>query len=540
MTSPAPILVKFALDHRPRPTKASKPKVRTGCITCRRRRVKCDEGKPACSVCLKYQGRCEGYESSKPREPGYSSQYRAICPKLEYRGAENTFLVEPDYTSRMFSNQLEKDHFDCWLAFTRTTVLFRSDLLTRVIPQLSWQDPAIKHAALAIGASALSGSTRKDRMLGKGRFNSDALVHYGKALSLLSASTMSPERALLACLLFITFESLRGNKVAGLSHINHGSLILDQHIPRGVDPSPLLDEVMTSFQHFGLQSWSHSGAHPKETHFRVPWCCRGRRSRYAIQEMPSVFENLEMARRWWNIVRHHLEHHAPLHTGFRVEGACFGEANQVPPDYTSPASQKRIRSFAHFLDAWGLSFQPLAIEAESRKMIDAADYLKALSLRIHYLHMWASIRTAGWTDMEDIRRITPTFFDIIALSRKLLSAQATRQLLVPNGEVFTLEDSPTWPLGSAFLMCSASEVKEEVVRLFKEYPRRDGLWDTHGFLVMIEWLNDMSSAGYALDEQRHIVDCNVVFREHSVMLQKRLWNPVKMKWKHSGISFSIL
>ncbi|KAK2042926.1 C6 zinc finger protein [Colletotrichum somersetense] len=540
MTSRVPLVAKFAVAQRPRFIRASKPKVRTGCITCRRRRVKCDEGRPACSVCLKYQGRCEGYESKTPRDPGFSSQPRAIYPRLECRKAEDVFLIEPDYTSRMFSNQLEKDHFDYWLAFTGSTVLFRSELLTKVIPQISWQDPAIKHAALAIGAMALSGTTRRERMLGKGRFNSDALVHYGKAMNLLYSSTMSPERTLLACLLFITFESLRGNKVAVLSHINHGSLILDQHSPQGIDPNPFMDEVMASFQHFGLQSWSHGGAHPKETDTRVPWCCRGRKARYAIQEMPSVFESLEMARRWWNIVRHHLEHHAPLQTGFRVEGVCFGEVKQVPPDYTSPTSQKRIRSFAHFLDAWGQSFRPLAIQAESGKATDTADYLKALSLRIHYLHMWASIRTAGWTDVEDMGRITPVFFDIVGLSRELLSAQATRQLLVPNGEIFTIEDSPTWPLGSAFLMCPASEVKEEVIRLFKEYPRRDGLWDTHGFLVMIEWLNEMSSAGYALDAESHIVDCNVVFREHSVMVVKRLWNPAKSKWKHSGISFSIL
>ncbi|KAK2035194.1 hypothetical protein LX32DRAFT_550952 [Colletotrichum zoysiae] len=394
MTNRAPLVAKFALAQRPRFVRASKPKVRTGCITCRRRRVKCDEGKPACSVCLKYQGRCEGYESKKPRDLGFSSQRRAIYPILEWREAEDVFLIEPDFTSRMFSNQLEKDHFDYWLAFTGSTLLFRSELLTKVIPQISWQDPAIKHAALAIGALALSGTTRTERMLGKGRFNSDALMHYGKAMNLLYSSAMSPERTLLACLLFITFESLRGNKIAGLSHINHGSLILDQHSPHGVDPNPFMDEVMASFQHFGLQSWSHGGAHPKETDTRVPWCCRGRKAKYAIQEMPSVFGSLE--------------------------------------------------------------------------------------------------------------------------------------------------DSPTWPLGSAFLMCPASEVKDEIIRLFKEYPRRDGLWDTHGFLVIIEWLKEMSTAGYALDAGSHIVECNVVFREHSVKVVKRLWNPAKSKWKHNGISFSIL
>ncbi|OHW89648.1 C6 zinc finger domain-containing protein [Colletotrichum incanum] len=540
MANRTPLVMSFALDNKPQLTRASKPKVRTGCVTCRRRRVKCDEGKPACSACLKYQGQCEGYKSEKTQKPSHSSQLRAIYPKLASRGAGNGFLIEPNYTSLVFSNQLEKDHFDYWLAFTGTTVLFRSDLLTKVIPQLSWEDAAIKHAALAIGASALSGSTRKERMLGKGRFNSDALVHYSKALKLLYSSPMSPERTLLACLLFITFESLRGNKVGGLSHINHGSRILDQCNPQGMDPSPLLDEVMTNFQHFGLQAWSHGGIHPKETDNWVPWCCRGRRTRYAVQEMPRIFENLEIARRWWNIVRHHVEQHAPLHTGFRVEGLSSTEVPQPPPNYTSPASQKHIRSFVRFLDAWNLSFQPLAIKAESDKATKVADYLKALSLRIHYLHMWAGIRTAGWTDVEDMGRITPTFCDIVALSQKLLSAQATRHLFQPNGEMFTLEDSPTWPLGSTFLMCTVREVKDEIIRLFKEYPRRDGLWDTHGFLVMMEWLNKMTSAGYVVDEQRHIVDCDVVFHEHSVILQKKLWDPVALRWKHSGISFSIL
>ncbi|OBR13295.1 C6 zinc finger protein [Colletotrichum higginsianum IMI 349063] len=540
MTNHVSLVTRFALDHKPQLTRASKPKVRTGCITCRHRRVKCDEGRPACSACLKYQGHCGGYKSNATQKPSRSDQLRPILPRLAGRKADNGFLLEPNYTSLVFADQLEKDHFDYWLAFTGTTVLFQSDLLTQVIPQLSWKDPAIKHAALAIGASALGGSTRTERMLGKGRFTSDSLVHYGKALNLLYTSPMSPERTLLACLLFITFESLRGNKAAGLSHINHGSRILEQYNPQDVDPSPLLDEVMTSFQHFGLQSWSHGGTHPKETDSRVPWCCRGRRTRYAVQEMPSAFANLETARRWWNIVRHHLEHHAPLHTGFRVEGSSATTVQRPPPDYASPESQQHIRSFARFLDAWNLAFQPLAIKAESGRATDIAGYLKALSLRIHYLHMWSGIRTAGWTDVEDIGRVTPVFRDIVALSREFLSAQGARQLLAPNGEMFTLEDSPTWPLGSAFLMCAVREVKDEVIRLFKEYPRRDGLWDTHGFLVMMEWLNGMTSAGYAVDERRHVAECDVVFREHSVMLQKKLWDPAASKWIYSGASFSIL
>ena len=42
------------------------PKVRTGCKTCKRRRVKCDEKKPICVRCDKLGLTCEGYEVPKP------------------------------------------------------------------------------------------------------------------------------------------------------------------------------------------------------------------------------------------------------------------------------------------------------------------------------------------------------------------------------------------------------------------------------------------------------------------------------------------
>ncbi|KAF5966466.1 transcriptional regulatory [Fusarium coicis] len=41
----------------------SKPKVRSGCLTCKTRRVKCDEGKPACARCIRGDFVCDGYEA---------------------------------------------------------------------------------------------------------------------------------------------------------------------------------------------------------------------------------------------------------------------------------------------------------------------------------------------------------------------------------------------------------------------------------------------------------------------------------------------
>ncbi|KAF4470709.1 hypothetical protein FALBO_2379 [Fusarium albosuccineum] len=51
--------------------RAKRPKVKTGCITCKYvtsllyEHLKCDEGKPACQRCLKDKLKCDGYQQSQ-------------------------------------------------------------------------------------------------------------------------------------------------------------------------------------------------------------------------------------------------------------------------------------------------------------------------------------------------------------------------------------------------------------------------------------------------------------------------------------------
>ncbi|KAI3402129.1 hypothetical protein diail_58 [Diaporthe ilicicola] len=46
------------------PKKANiRKRTKTGCLTCRKRRIKCDEGKPICHNCIKSKRQCEGYNT---------------------------------------------------------------------------------------------------------------------------------------------------------------------------------------------------------------------------------------------------------------------------------------------------------------------------------------------------------------------------------------------------------------------------------------------------------------------------------------------
>ena len=54
--------------------RTSKPKVKSGCFTCKARHLKCDEGKPRCQQCQRDDLDCEGYieektPSEKPKPP---------------------------------------------------------------------------------------------------------------------------------------------------------------------------------------------------------------------------------------------------------------------------------------------------------------------------------------------------------------------------------------------------------------------------------------------------------------------------------------
>src|SRR3569833_3334642 len=69
--------------------RSSRPKVRSGCLTCTRRHVKCDERKPFCLRCEKADIECAGYSSPKPPEPKkpakevVSRTVRPLLPRSE-------------------------------------------------------------------------------------------------------------------------------------------------------------------------------------------------------------------------------------------------------------------------------------------------------------------------------------------------------------------------------------------------------------------------------------------------------------------------
>ncbi|KAL2883770.1 hypothetical protein SGCOL_000918 [Colletotrichum sp. CLE4] len=547
MPSPGPQILTFALENWPHnagpTTRASKPKVRTGCVTCKRRRIKCDETKPSCQNCLKRRVECEGY---KAKSPNASSSPGATSKQLiaTTTSGSSPFSTEPSYQSLVFTTQLQKDHFDQWLSFAADTLVFPSQLITETIPQIARSDLAVRNAAFAIGAAALGSGTREERLTGKGPYFADALEYYNRALQLTVKSPPTEETfpsVLMTCLLFVMFEALHGDRRSALTHLNHGYNILDQYERRRAKQmksqkqtqasrrDPLVDAIATNFQRLTLQSWSHNGDHPKETEKQVPWCCRGQTSRYAVDEMPDAFDSLDEAHRWWEVTQHHVIHHAPLIIGFRVEGTG-NKAPSFPPNVSLPINPEQVKAHDRYVEAWRSRFSPLLEAQEAKEVKCDREYLKALGLRIHSTYLSIPILTANYCDTDVLASMTPSFRLYVDLSADFLALQ--QRLLNASGEMFTMDsNSPTWPLGAATMLCMDESVRADALRLFREYPRRDGLWDTQTWLSMLESYKEANQTivkQVGERESQHMFDVEVVYEDKSVVWIKQVEDPTSV------------
>ncbi|KAJ0160262.1 Transcriptional regulatory protein moc3 [Colletotrichum tanaceti] len=474
----------FALTERPKAKRRHAPKSRAGCVTCKKRRVRCDEAKPTCLNCAKSNRACEGYHPlRKPTVTAAESQLR------EYR----PILIKPNYETQVFTSQLERDQFEYWMTFSKEFTLFPSDLVTQLIPQIAREEPAIRHAAFAIGAATLGSDSRGQRTSGAGPYTKDAFQHYGRAIHLIRSSEPGPRsmpRALLSCLLFVTFEAIQGNYRAALTHINHGCSMLDQLLRQGVSggcPPKLVDEVISGFQRFTLQSWTVDGYHPPETETWVPWCCRGKRSRYAVDEMPAVFGDLSEAHRWWEAVQHHIVYRTQMYSSLR-----FGDLSAPAPGLRQ-LSRNQIEKYCGILTRWRSSFQHLDAIASETPDEDAEEAtaqdrsrdkrarLQRLSLKLLHLSFEIYVKTSQHTNKEVLSKMTPSFKKVVSMSRAVLEGQSPSD---KSKEVFTMDTSPSWSLLSASTFCTDSAVREEAHFLLRDYPRRDGVWDTRLFTAI--------------------------------------------------------
>ncbi|KAI0965731.1 hypothetical protein F4678DRAFT_316865 [Xylaria arbuscula] len=183
-------------------------KVRTGCITCKVRKVKCDEARPACRRCQTGARICGGYQAPPPGSFSWSSLLQARPSTIPFSESSNAELRTLDF-------------FRCIVAPALTSPL-GSSFWTHPVCQLAIQEPAARYAVLAISSlyehfdPFVYDSSPSDG-------HSVAISYYNKAMRQVATSKhLDADATLLMSILFICIEFLRGNTSAAIEHCRHG------------------------------------------------------------------------------------------------------------------------------------------------------------------------------------------------------------------------------------------------------------------------------------------------------------------------------
>ncbi|KAH6607048.1 hypothetical protein Trco_003361 [Trichoderma cornu-damae] len=244
-----------------------------------KRHVKCDETRPACLNCVKWRGYCGAYADTSSSQP----QPRSLSSNAKLIHSKNAplLIVEPAVNTIRFANNDQRDYFAEWSHLSVAFLggfLDQTRLWTVVMPQVTLEESTLRYGAMAVGALQRAYQV-KGSELGLDNTNRhylNAIVYYCEALRM--QSEMKPTReglrtALLSSLLFICFESQRGNVPAALKHIIHGFTMLNE-LANCTDKAPdlvsiapappaLVQDILDCYKPLELQSRSFMGSYRK-------------------------------------------------------------------------------------------------------------------------------------------------------------------------------------------------------------------------------------------------------------------------------------
>ncbi|KAH6895984.1 hypothetical protein B0T10DRAFT_479257 [Thelonectria olida] len=311
-------------------------KVKTGCKTCKIRKVKCDETWPQCQRCQKTGRTCDGYQAPPTGSLSWDLLLRP----------------QPSTTPARDSHELRSLAFFHQVVAPVLSGPFDPSFWTHLVAQATHHEPATRHAVLAI-SSFFETFSETTCVAADNPF---AIQHYNRAIKRLLTEPMHDvDSVLTVCVLFICIEFLRGDKEAAINHTRHGIRLLSTK--RG--PSQLTP-VFCYIHLFPL----FFGATVTE----IPLMVDGPGPGSTFQSMLEAKHSLDviMARTVW-LVR-------------RTEGWQIG-ATPEEENGPTPAMFEEQRELAESYRAWDGSFARFQARQGTETKKDAA----SLALRIRWL-----------------------------------------------------------------------------------------------------------------------------------------------------------
>ncbi|KAL3427745.1 hypothetical protein PVAG01_01254 [Phlyctema vagabunda] len=490
-----------------------KMRVKTGCITCKARRVKCDETRPECRRCVKFWGACDGYGpvnetavQSTSKTPLVQKSNNTTCSSLQRR------ILQPLSPWHFRDNQ-QQQYFG---VFRDETVLslpgiFTSSLWDRVILQACDDEAFVREAAIAIGA--LSVWKRRETSGDVSREPYEyALQQYGRALRSMRKALINAEthlrKTLIGCLLVICFEAMQGNYFLAMMQALSGLNILEDWKMRKrkksrkelegiISPAPNIveDDLVQAFAGIDLQIINYVDPRPDETHEILK-----DEGTETINNMPDSFSSLEETRLYWVLIQRRCCHFIVM-AGWKTSAITTPNSeNEVDQeqradyhDYHAEYIAKPLPQQAHInaecvryareISQWTLSFRPYYTSLEE----GSKEWIAASVLKIHAQTTNVELLSAQFHTETAFDVFLPEYRSIIALVQQVVPLLPHIPFTLDLGVVNVLRLVGKW--------CREPQLRREVIKLLRACNALEGFQNAAFYADAIEWMMEIEELG---------------------------------------------
>ena len=391
--------------------------------------------------------------------------------------------------------------------------LFDSAFWTQGVLQASHANPAIRHAASALGVLHAKFLASERPCVPGDVSDNDlqfALRQCNRSIECLTKqSNDDPETILTACILFVSFASIQGHQLQAINHLQGGLKLLDGMDSsyssttdgpqrRSTHPVPLatLRDLFTSFN---LQARA-----VLSDEMLASWVDE---SKVDLDSFPRRIEDLDTARSLF-------------------DGLCYKSISFVQSLDTLPLSTERLRAAeAHhqrLVERLALSKELLAdFLARQASMLKGRELVsvKRLELSRHISEIFLSLSVpvvdSGQSHVQSTERpewiwdtLEPQCAAIVELARGILESSLAGDLSRGTGAKrpsFSIGLGVIIPLFVVATRCRRPCLRREAVRLLLENPRREGIWDSYVTGMVAARGIEIEEEGLGLDGQ-HLED----------------------------------
>ncbi|KAF2259051.1 hypothetical protein CC78DRAFT_476496 [Lojkania enalia] len=452
---------------------SARRKVKSGCRTCKIRKVKCDEGRPACQRCISTGRPCDGYGIWGGGGNFYGSRERTIIPK---KGCVDSKLVT---CLPQFAGSDDDMLYFEWIKFRamkKIPGVFSLAFWHTLVLQASLSEEAVLHAVLALSCVHKTGSmvirNRKRRADDLGNPERFILSHYNKAIGHLQTHLEAKDKAsllvaLIACAVFVCMELLRGHFITSISHLQNGlkmlkeSNLLSSNHNRGLAD----DWIVEIFTRLQFQVAMFNQSHWHSCLFLSP----------SAPEPPvGAFHSINEA---WGHLQRLLYRLCHLTNQARYKTILCNTSHIQ--DSALLLDRQRIQSE---LTEWLEAFEV------SKAGLQRPDIHEFVCRLLSVYHTMAKIMASASLSLGDesiFDSYTEQFIHILDQSAHMWEARALScQLPLPAGSDMDMAKSMVdigWipPLYYVALKCRFDRVRLQAIRLIESAAHREGLWDSN-------------------------------------------------------------